>query len=57
MVDKIDRNKFFCSNEESKILVIHPRTLYLWESKNAIETIRNSPTGKRFYNVEKYLKD
>lgn len=54
---KIDKTKFMGSKEASKILGIHPRTLYVWESKGVIDTIRSSPTGKRFYNVEKYLKD
>jgi putative resolvase len=52
-----DRNKYLGSKEASAILGIHPRTLYLWEKKGTIETIRNSPTGKRYYNVEKYMKD
>jgi predicted site-specific integrase-resolvase len=55
---KIDKTKFMGSKDASKILGIHPRTLYLWESKGVIETIRSSPNrGKRFYNVEKYLKN
>ena len=53
----IDATKYMGSKEASKILGIHPRTLYLWEKKGTIETIRNSPTGKRYYNVEKYLKE
>lgn len=55
--EKMDRTKFYGSKEASKILGIHPRTLYLWEEKGVIETIRSSPTSKRFYNVEKYLKN
>ena len=43
------------SKEASKLLGIHPRTLYLWEEKGIIETIRSSEKGKRFYNVEKYF--
>jgi putative resolvase len=55
---EIDRTKFMGGKEASKILGIHPRTLYLWEKKNLIETIRSTPnTGKRFYNVEKFLKN
>jgi predicted site-specific integrase-resolvase len=45
------------SKEASKMLGIHPRTLYLWEKNGTIETIRNKPNGKRYYNVEKYLKE
>lgn len=57
-MSKIDRTKFMGSREASKILGIHPRTLYLWEEKGIIETIRSKPNGgKRFYNVEKYLKN
>ncbi len=37
------------------MLGIHPRTLYLWEKRGIIETIRSSPKGKRFYNVGKYF--
>ena len=55
---KINKTKFMRSKEASKILGIHPRTLYLWEEKGIIETIRsNLKNGKRFYNVEKYLKN
>ena len=57
-MEKIDKTKFIGSKEASKILGIHPRTLYLWEERDVIETIRSKPNGgKRFYNVEKYLKD
>ena len=52
----MDNAKFFGSKEASTILGVHPRTLYIWEKRGVIETIRNSPTSKRFYNVEKYLK-
>ena len=54
---KINKTKFFGGKEASEILGIHPRTLYLWESKGIIDTIRSTPTGKRFYNVEKYMKE
>ena len=39
-----------------KILGVHPRTLYLWDEKKTIETIR-TPGGKRLYNVKKYLEN
>jgi len=39
----------------SEILGVHQRTLYQWEKKNKIETIR-TPGGKRMYNVKKYLE-
>ena len=38
----------------SKILGVHQRTLYLWETNKKIDTIR-TPGGKRLYNVKKYL--
>jgi len=41
--------------EASKILGVHQRTLYQWDNKKLIETIR-TPGGKRLYNVKKYLK-
>jgi putative resolvase len=43
-------------SEASKILGVHQRTLYKWEEKGLIDTIRSPGIGKRFYNVEKYLK-
>jgi putative resolvase len=41
--------------EASKILGVHQRTLYQWDKRKLIETIR-TPGGKRLYNVKKYLK-
>ena len=41
--------------EASKILGVHQRTLYQWETKGWIQTIR-TPGGKRLYNVKKYLE-
>lgn len=52
----MDKTQFFGGKEASNILGVHQRTLYLWEKKGTIETIRNK-NGKRFYNVLKYLKD
>jgi putative resolvase len=49
--------KLLGSKEACKVLNVHPRTLYLWEKKGKIDTIRSSEKGKRFYNVEKYLND
>jgi len=54
---KIDKTKFVGGKEASEILGVHPRTLYQWEEKGIIETIRSSVGGKRFYNVEKYMKE
>jgi predicted site-specific integrase-resolvase len=42
--------------QASSILGVHQRTLYLWEKKGLIETIR-TPGNKRLYNVEKFLQD
>lgn len=40
--------------EASRMLGVHQRTLYLWESKKKIETIR-TPGGKRLYNIQKFI--
>lgn len=52
----MEKTQFLGGKETSSILGVHQRTLYLWEKKGQIETIRNK-NGKRFYNVLKYLKD
>jgi predicted site-specific integrase-resolvase len=45
----------FVGGKEASIkLGIHQRTLYLWEKKGKIETIR-TPGNKRLYNIEKFL--
>ncbi len=49
-------NNYIGGKKASEILGIHPRTLYLWENRGAIETIR-TPGGKRLYNVKKFLED
>ena len=46
--------EFIGGKEASKILGVHQRTLYQWEEKGEIETIRTSG-NKRLYNVKKYL--
>ena len=48
--------KYISGKEASKILGIHTRTLYQWDEKGWIDTIR-TPGNKRMYNVEKYLKE
>jgi len=45
---------FITPKEASRILGVHYQTLYNYERKGLIETIR-TPGGKRLYNVEKYL--
>jgi predicted site-specific integrase-resolvase len=39
----------------SELLGVHQRTLYLWEEKGLIETIRTNG-NKRLYNVKKYME-
>jgi predicted site-specific integrase-resolvase len=46
---------FVSGKKASEILGVHQRTLYQWETKKIIETIR-TPGGKRMYNVKKYLE-
>ncbi len=48
--------KYLSGKEASEILGVHQRTLYLWDEKGKIETIR-TPGNKRLYNVEKFLKE
>jgi putative resolvase len=52
----IDKMKFVGGKKASEIIGVHQRTLYLWENKGLIETIRTTG-GKRLYNIEKYLKE
>lgn len=53
---EIDKTKFVGGKKASEIIGVHQRTLYIWEEKGLIETIRTTG-GKRLYNVEKYLKE
>ena len=46
---------FVSGKKASEIFGVHQRTLYQWEEKKQIETIR-TPGGKRMYNVKKYLE-
>ena len=46
--------EFLPSKKVCEILGVHPRSLYVWEAKKIIDTIR-TPGGKRLYNVKKYL--
>jgi predicted site-specific integrase-resolvase len=50
------KNNFVGGKEASQILGVHQRTLYMWEKKGIIDTIRTKENGKRFYNVNKYLQ-
>lgn len=47
---------FYKSKKACEILNVHPRTLYQWEEKGWIETVR-TVGGMRMYNVKKYLED
>jgi len=47
---------FVSGKKASELLGVHQRTLYLWDKKKLIETIR-TPGGKRLYNVKKYLEE
>jgi predicted site-specific integrase-resolvase len=49
-------DKFVGGKQASAMLGVHQRTLYQWEAKKFIETIR-TPGGKRLYNVSKYLRE
>jgi len=46
--------QYISGKKATEILGIHARTLYLWDKKGKIDTIR-TPGGKRLYNVKKYL--
>lgn len=48
--------KYVGGKEASKLLGVHQRTLYQWEEKGLIKTIR-TPGGKRLYNVVDFLKE
>jgi len=47
--------EYITCRKASEILGVHQRTLYQWENKKRIETIR-TPGNKRLYNVKKYLE-
>ncbi len=49
-------SEFVSGKKASEILGVHQRTLYQWDEKKIIETIR-TPGGKRMYNVKKYLEE
>ena len=48
--------QFVSGAETTKILGVHVRTLYQWNKKGWIDTIRTNG-NKRLYNVQKYLKE
>ena len=55
-MSNIDKSQYISGKKASEILGVHQRTLHLWDKNNKIEVMR-APGGKRFYNVEKYLKE
>ena len=52
---KCNSPKFVTTKKATEILGVHYQTLYYWEKKGKIETIR-TPGGRRLYNVVKYLE-
>lgn len=52
----MNHSKFISGKEVCKVLGVHERTLYVWDKKGKIDTIR-TPGNKRLYNLEKYLKE
>jgi len=49
-------NEYVSGKQAQEILGVHQQTLYNWDKKKLIETIR-TPGGKRLYNVKKYLDE
>lgn len=49
-------DKFVGGKEASRVLGVHQRTLYQWETKKLIDTVR-TPGGKRMYNINRYLRE
>ena len=47
--------EFVGGKEACHILGVHQRTLYQWDAKKLIDTIR-TPGNKRLYNVNKYIQ-
>ncbi|AYV85324.1 MAG: putative resolvase [Satyrvirus sp.] len=47
--------KYLGGKQTSEILGVHQRTLYQWEKKGWIKTVRTNG-GKRLYDIEPYLK-
>lgn len=48
-------DRYLTPSATSRLLGVHCRTLYVWESKGQIDVIR-TPGGKRLYNIGKYLE-
>jgi predicted site-specific integrase-resolvase len=52
----MSNEQYVSGKEASKILGVHQRTLYNWDEKGLIETIR-TPGNKRLYNVKKFIEN
>ena len=52
----MDNKKYVGGKEASDILGVHQRTLYQWEEKGWINTIR-TPGGKRLYDVTTFIEE
>ena len=48
--------KYLGGKETCKLLGVHMQTLYSWDKKGKIETIR-TPGNKRLYDVTKFIKE
>jgi len=48
---------FIGGREACEILGVHRNTLYSWEKKGTIEVFRNTPRGKRYYNIKKFMQN
>ena len=48
-------NEYVGGKKAAEMLGVHQRTLYLWDAKGLIETIRTNG-NKRLYNVKKYIE-
>ena len=49
-------DNYIGGKQASELLGVHQRTLYQWDAKGKIETIR-TPGNKRLYNVKKFLEE
>jgi hypothetical protein len=50
-----NENEYVDGKKAAEMLGVHQRTLYLWDAKGLIETIRTSG-NKRLYNIKKYIE-
>ena len=50
-------NTYLSGKEACLILGVHERTLHNWDRQKKIDVIRSSTSGKRFYNVNKFIQN